>query len=231
MGEAKITQLANVMEDLAPHVVFKIGNIPVTSTVVTTWIMMAILFVAVFFCTRSLTLVPRKGRQHLIEMFVLFIWGLLEEAMGRQGRKYLPLVGSLFIFILFLNLAWFIPGLKPPTMDYSTTAAFGLTTIILVQILGMMSHGPKKYFQHFITPSPALAPLTLVEELVKPVSLSLRLFGNMFGEKMVVTILAILVPLFIPVPVQLLGVLFAAIQAFVFTLLTTTYLSTYEVGH
>ncbi len=231
MGEAKITQLTEVMDHLAPHVVFKIGGIPIYSTIVTTWVIMAILFLVVFLCTRSLTLVPRKGRQHLIEMFVLFIWGLLEGAMGRQGRKYLPLVGSLFIFILFLNLAWFIPGLKPPTMDYSTTAAFGVTTIISVQILGILSHGPGKYFKHFISPSPALAPLTIVEELVKPVSLSLRLFGNMFGEKMVVTILAILVPFLIPVPVQLLGVLFASIQAFVFTLLTTTYLSTFEVGH
>lgn len=231
MGEEKIAQLTEIMDHLAPHVVFKIGSIPVYSTVVTTWVVMAILFVVVFFCTRSMTVVPKRGRQHLIEMFVLFIWGLLEGAMGKQGRRYLPLVGSLFIFILFLNLAWLIPGLKPPTMDYSTTAAFGVTTIIAVQVLGILSHGPKRYFKHFVSPSPALAPLTIIEELVKPVSLSLRLFGNMFGEKMVVTILAILVPLFIPVPVQLLGVLFASIQALVFTLLTTTYISTFVVGH
>lgn len=226
MGEEKIAQLTNIVQQLTPHTVFYIAGIPVSSTVVTTWVMMAVLFVVVFICTRSLTLVPRKGRQHLIELFVLFIWSLLESAMGREGRRYLPLVGTLFIFILFLNLAWFIPGLMPPTMDISTTAAFGVTTIITVQLMAIANRGAGQYLKHFITPSPALAPLNLVEELVKPVSLSLRLYGNMFGEKMVVTILAILVPLIVPIPVQLLGVLMAFIQAFVFTLLTTSYIST-----
>jgi len=231
MGEQKVAELTHIMEHLTPHPVFEIGGIPISSTVVTTWVMMAILFVVVFFCTRSLTVVPRRGRQHLIELVILFIWSVLENAMGREGRRFLPLVGTLFIFILFLNLAWFIPGLKPPTMDLSTTAAFGVTTIITVQILGITNRGLGQYLKHFISPTPALLPLNLVEELVKPVSLSLRLYGNMFGEKMVVSILAILVPLIVPVPVQLLGVLMAFIQAFVFTLLTTTYVTTMVHGH
>lgn len=231
MSEAKITELTHIMEHLTPYVVFYIGPIPITSTVVTTWVIMAILFVVAFICTRSLTLVPRRGRQHFIELFILFIWSVLETAMGREGRRFLPLVGTLFIFILFLNLAWFIPGLMPPTMDLSTTAAFGVTTIITVQLIGIANNGVGKYLKHFVSPSPALAPLNIVEELVKPVSLSLRLYGNMFGEKMVVSILAILVPLIVPVPVQLLGVLMAFIQAFVFTLLTTTYITTMVQGH
>lgn len=231
MGAEKIAELGRIMEILTPATVFKIGSISITTTVVTTWVMMAVLFLIAFICTRSLTLVPKKGRQHFIELFVLFIWSVLENAMGREGRRFLPLVGTLFIFILFLNMAWFIPGLMPPTMDISTTAAFGVTTIITVQLLGIKNRGAGKYLKHFISPSPVLAPLNLVEELVKPVSLSLRLYGNMFGEKMVVSILAILVPLILPVPVQLLGVLMAFIQAFVFTLLTTTYIATMAYGH
>lgn len=231
MSEAKIHELTHIMEHLSPHTVFHIGPIPITTTVVTTWVMMIILFIVVFICTRNLTLVPRRGRQHLIELFVLFIWSVLESAMGRDGRRFLPLVGTLFIFILFLNLAWFIPGLKPPTMDLSTTAAFGVTTIILVQLIGIANKGLGKYLHHFVSPNPAMLPLNIVEECVKPVSLSLRLYGNMFGEKMVSSILALLVPLIVPVPVQVLGVLMGFIQAFVFTLLTTTYIATMVHGH
>ena len=223
--------LMTVMEHLKPHTVFKVGNVPISSTVVNnTWIIMAVLFVLVFVLTRGLQLVPR-GKQHLLELPILFIWGLLEAALGKKGRKFLPLVGTLFLFILFLNLAWFIPGMKPPTMDLSTTAAFGVTTIITVQLIGIKEKGLGSYIKHFLSPNPLMAPMNIIEELVKPVSLSLRLFGNMFGEEMVVVILFILVPFFVPVPIQLLGVLMAFIQAFVFTLLTITYISILVHGH
>ncbi|MBC7336113.1 MAG: F0F1 ATP synthase subunit A, partial [Clostridia bacterium] len=127
MGE-KIAQLAAVMEHLKPVVVFHLGPIPVTTTVVTTWVMMAVLVAIALVTTRGMRLLPR-GWQHLPEMTVEFIYGFLEGFMGRRGRRYLPLVATLFIFILFLNLAWLIPGAKPPTMDLSTTLAFAVTTI------------------------------------------------------------------------------------------------------
>lgn len=222
--------MAEIMEHMAPHEVFSIAGFSITSTVINTWIVMAVLIVVAFIFTRGLKDTP-KGKQHFAELLVLFIWGLLESVMGKKGRKFLPLVGTLFTFILFLNLSWFIPTMKPPTIDLSTTAAFGVTTIIIVQLVGIKEKGLGHYLKHFVEPTPVLAPLNVVEEFVKPVSLSLRLFGNMFGEKMVVTILFILVPLFIPVPVQLLGVLMGFIQAFVFTLLTCTYLATMVQGH
>ncbi|MBO8168512.1 MAG: F0F1 ATP synthase subunit A [Thermoanaerobacteraceae bacterium] len=229
VGE-KMQELAHIMEHLRSHTVFYIGNIPVSSTVVTTWLVMVVLIVAVFLATRNLSSKPR-GVQHILEMVVGFIEGLLEDAMGKEGRKYLPLIATLFIFILSLNLSWFIPTVKPPTIDISTTAAFGVTTIILVQIFAIQKKGLGGYLRHFIEPNIVLAPLTIIEEFVKPVSLSLRLFGNMFGEKMVVTILFILVPLIIPTPVMLLGVLMGFIQAFVFTLLPITYIQTFIKGH
>lgn len=228
--EGKMEALGAVMEHLKPHVVFYIGPIPVKTTVVNTWIMMAVLVVVALLVTRGLKEKPR-GWQHLPELAVEFIWSVLENMMGHHGRKFLPLVGTLFIFILFLNLSWFIPGMKPPTMDYSTTAAFGVTTIILVQLIHIKEKGLKSYFKHWLAPNPAMAPLNVIEEFIKPVSLSLRLFGNMFGEEMVVVILFILIPLFLPSMVQLLGVLMGFIQAFVFTLLTTTYITTHLHGH
>ncbi|MGB9663135.1 MAG: F0F1 ATP synthase subunit A [Moorellaceae bacterium] len=228
--EAKMHQLATLMEHVRPHEIFSLGPIPVYSTVVNTWIVMAVLFVLIFLATRRLRFIPR-GVQHVLEMVLEFILGLLEEAIGKEGRKYLPLVGTLFIFILSLNLSWFIPGMKPPTMDLSTTAAFGVTTIIIVQLIAIRKKGLKGYIKHFFSPAPFMFPLNIIEELVKPVSLSLRLFGNMFGEEMVATVLLILVPFLLPTPIMLLGVVMGLIQAFVFTLLTVTYIANFLHGH
>ena len=151
--------------------------------------------------------------------------------MGKEGRKYLPLVGTLFIFILFLNLSWFIPGMKPPTTDLSTTLAFAVATIILVQLIGIQKKGLWGYIKHFFEPTPFMFPLNLLEELVKPVSLSLRLFANMFGEKTVVTVLFLMIPLLCPVPVMLLGIIMGVVQALVFSLLTVIYITNFVQGH
>ncbi|MGI6284254.1 ATP synthase subunit a [Moorella humiferrea] len=222
--------LGEIMAHVRPHEVFYLGPIPVYSTVVNTWIIMAVLLLGVFLATRKLTFIPR-GVQHLFEMLLEFLYGLLEEAMGKEGRRYLPLAATLFIFILSLNLSWFIPGMKPPTMDLSTTAAFAVTTIIMVQLIGIRKKGLIGYIKHFFQPVPFLFPLNVLEELVKPVSLSLRLFGNMFGEEMVVTILFMMLPFLLPTPIMILGVLMGLIQAFVFTLLTVTYIASFVHGH
>lgn len=225
-----ISALADIMAHVAPHKVFYLGPFPVYTTVVNAWIIMALLFAGVFLATRKLTSIPR-GAQHILEMLLEFFYSLLEEAMGKEGRRYLPMVATLFIFILCLNMAWLIPNMKPPTMDLSTTAAFAVTTIILVQLIGIRKRGIVGYIRHFFQPVPFLFPLNVIEELVKPVSLSLRLFGNMFGEKMVVTILFMMIPFLLPVPVMFLGILMGLIQAFVFSLLTITYIATFVHGH
>ncbi|MDK2821275.1 MAG: F-type H+-transporting ATPase subunit a [Clostridia bacterium] len=222
--------ISSIMEHVRPHEVFTLGPFSITSTVVNTWIMMVILIAGLFVTTRTISFLPR-GVQHILEMVMEFLYGLLEEAMGKEGRRYLPLVATLFIFILFLNLSWIIPGMKPPTMDISTTLAFGVTTIILVQFIGIKKRGLIGYIKHFFQPAPFLFPLNVIEELVKPVSLSLRLFGNMFGEEMVIAILFIMLPFLLPTPIMLLGVLMGFIQAFVFTLLTITYITNFIHGH
>lgn len=222
--------LQGVLEHVQPSVVFYLGSIPIYSTVVNTWVIMAILLPLAYFLTRNLSTVP-KGAQHLLEMLAEFFYDLLEDNMGKEGRKYLPLVGTLFVFILFLNLAWFIPGMRPPTTDLSTTVSFALVTIILVQLIGIKKQGLGGYIKHFFQPNPFLFPLNVIEELVKPVSLSLRLFANMFGEKTVVAVLFIMIPLLVPTPVQLLGVIMGLIQALVFSLLTAVYISSFVQEH
>ncbi|HPU01313.1 MAG: F0F1 ATP synthase subunit A [Firmicutes bacterium] len=225
-----IEALQHVLEHVQPKIVFHLGSIPITSTVVNTWVVMAILIPLAYISTRRLSIVPR-GIQHLLEMVASFFYDLLEANMGPKGRKYLPVVGTLFLFILFLNFAWFIPGMKPPTTDLSTTAALAAVTIITVQLIGIKEKGLRAYLKRFFEPNVFMFPLNVIEELVKPVSLALRLFANMFGEKTVVAVLFLLVPLLAPTPVMLLGVIMGLIQALVFSLLTVVYISSAVQGH
>lgn len=226
-----IQQLNEVMDHLVRFDVLHIGPVTITSTVINTWIVMILLFAAVKLLTRGGFHERPRGAQVVIEMLVEFIYGLLEGAMGKEGRRYLWIVGSLFVFILAMNLSWFIPGFVPPTTDIMTTAALAITTIILTHVMGIRKKGFGGYLKNYASPVIIMLPMNILEELVKPFSLAIRLFGNMFGEKTVVTILAILVPLVLPVPVMMLGLLMGFIQAFIFTLLTATYLATQTHGH
>ncbi len=228
--EQKIQALIDVLPHMIRQEVFHIGPIPVTSTVVNTWVVMAILFATVFLLTRRLSDKPR-GAQTLLEMAIGFFYYLIDEGLGKAGRKYLPIVGTLFIFILFLNLSWFIPNMVPPTTDLMTTAGLAITTIVIVQIMGIREQGVGGYLKNFARPIPFMLPLNILEEFVKPFSLAIRLFGNLFGEKMVTSIFFILVPFLVPIPLMALGVLMGTIQAFIFTLLTVTYLATSTQGH
>lgn len=229
--EEKAKALSKIMEKMTPEPVFSMGPVMIDTTIIQQWIAMLILFGLIFWITRGLKSRPEGKKQVIAELIVESFQGLLEANLGKKGRKYTSLVGTLFLFILTMNLLWFIPGLMPPTTDLSTTFGLAITTIIAVNIIGLLNNGLKGYLHHFAEPFPVMLPLNVIEEAVKPVSLSLRLFGNMFGEKVVVTILFLLLPVLIPVPVMLLGVLMGVVQAFVFTLLTVTYLTTSIKGH
>jgi F-type H+-transporting ATPase subunit a len=224
-----MAELTNILGHLDRKVMFGIPWL--TTTVVHTWEIFAILLVLCFLATRKLSDAKPGKVQIVLEMLVEFIYGLVEPGLGREGRRYLWLLGGLFVAILALNFSWFIPGMIPPVTDFSTTAALGVFAVLAVHIVGASRAGLKHYIQHYTQPSPLMAPLTLIEELVKPFTLGIRLFGNMFGEKMVVTVLFILAPLFFPTPVMLLGVIMGFVQAFVFTILTTSYLTGIIHGH
>lgn len=229
MTPEKMNELGNILGHLTRH---EVAGIPwLTTTVVNTWIVFGIVIALLFLATRRLSDTKPGKIQTVLEMLVEFIYGLVEPGLGREGRRYLWLLGGIFVSVLALNLSWFIPGMVPPVTDFSTTAALGVFAIVVVHFLGATRHGLKHYIHHYTSPSPILAPLTLIEELVKPFTLAIRLFGNMFGEKMVVSVLFILAPLFFPTPVMLLGVIMGLVQAFVFTLLATTYLTGLIKGH
>jgi F-type H+-transporting ATPase subunit a len=175
---------------------------------------------------RRRRLVP-NGLQNLLEMLLESLYGLPQMVMGPRGRQYAPFIATLFIYIMVMNLLGLIPIFKPATASLSITLGMSIVAFFAVQYFGFRTHGIA-YLKHFLGPVPAMAililPLELVSELIRPVSLSVRLYGNLFGEEQVITSLANLYPLVavLMLPLQLLTIV---LQAYVFSLLVTVYIS------
>ena len=226
---ARLEAIGEVVHELAPRPLLHLGPYTLTTTVVNSWVVVAGIVVLAFLVGRRIQERPR-GLQTLAEVYYQFIEGLLESALGHADRRFVPLVGTFFLLVLGLNYAWFIPGVIPPTTDLSTTVALAVTDIVLVQIMAARVVGVRRYFKRFVEPVAVMLPMNLLEEFVKVFSLSVRLFGNLFGGDMVVASLFALIPFLVPTPVMLLEVLFGFIQALVFAMLTSVYVAT-AMGH
>lgn len=165
---------------------------------------------------------------NVIESAVEGLNGLLEGIIGPKARRYLPLIGSLFFYIFLSNLLGVLPGFLPPTDNINTNLACALVVFFYYNVMGIKEQGFKRYLQHFMGPIWWLAPLMFVIEiighLVRPLSLSMRLFGNITGDHVVLGIFSELVPLIVPVIFLGLGIFVSFIQAFVFSLLSTIYI-------
>jgi len=220
-----------------PQILFSLFGLDVTSETTTMWGIIIILGIASYLATRNMKRIP-SGLQNVMEFAVEGIIKLLSGIMGEErAKKYLPLLGTLFLFILISNYSGVLPGsghtpgLKAPTSNWSVTLGLALVVFMATQYYGVKEKG-LRYFKHFFEPMPFMFPLNIIEQIVRPVSLSLRLYGNVFGEEMVVAGLFALVPLFVPLPMMILGLLFGFIQAFVFTLLASIYIAeATEVHH
>lgn len=197
-------------------------------TLISAWIVTAFLVISALLI-RFFLLKKRPGlTQSAIELGAEALNAALIERLGEKGKKYFAYVATLFIFILFSNWLGVLPlDLKPPTADLNTTAALALLTIFLVQVFGMIEKGPIRYFKRFFEPNPVFFPLNVIEELAKPLSLSVRLFGNIFSKETILLILSglVVLPLFYPIPILALSILIGAIQAYIFMLLTIFYIS------
>ena len=195
--------------------------------VIYTWFVMALLILVAYLASRSISMVP-SGVQNFMEVVIAGIDGLIEETMGEEGKAYFPLIATFALFILVCNLIGLVPGFYPPTANLNTNAALALTVFVLTHVVGFRKHGIA-YLKHFMGPIIWLAPLMFVIEIIghiaRPLSLTLRLFGNMYGHEIVLMIFLALVPLFLPIPMMLMGVLIAFIQTFVFTLLAMIYIA------
>ena len=168
------------------------------------------------------------GAQNFLEMLVSFLRGLVEETIGEGTSKaYLPIIGGLFVFIAMGNLFGIFFFLQPPTGSLSTTVALAVVSFIYFNLRGVREHGLGGYLKHFMGPMLLIAPLFFVIEIIgtfaRILSLSLRLFMNIFGEHTTTSVFASLVPIVVPWPMMALGIFTALLQAYVFALLTAVY--------
>jgi len=213
-----------VEEALLPYVVFTIGPIEITSTVVTTWLIVAFLGVASYLVGRSLKVRPGVF-QNILEWVVESIDGLLQSMIGEGSRFLLPFVGTLAIFIAVANLTGLIPGLKAPTTDINTPLALALIVFVTVHYYGIRHRGLLGHLKHYVEPVFLMLPIEIAGEVARTISLTFRLFGNMMGEEIVVSVLFLVLPLLVPVPMMIFGIFTGFIQAYIFTILTITYLA------
>ncbi len=191
-----------------------------------TWLVMLILIASAFFLARKVKLVPEKG-QNFFEVLIGGLENFMVEITGPEGRFFFPYIATIFLFILVSNLIGLIPGFFSPTANLNTTLALALCTFIVTHAIGIKFHGAK-YIKHFFGPVwwliPLMFPIELIGHLARIMSLSVRLFGNIFGKEMVLAILFGLAGLYLaPLPIMFLGILVCVIQALVFMLLATMY--------
>lgn len=206
------------------------GILDITGEVITMWAILLVVTILSLIATRHMKERPGKF-QNVVETGIEYLDHFFTGILGKaHARKYFFFLGSLFIFIIFANYSGLLPGMgltkymKAPTSSLSTTLGLGIATFLFLQIAGL-ANGVKKYFKRFVSPMFFMLPLLILDEFIKPASLALRLFGNVFGEETVTEELYGIIPIGVPVIMMALSLLFCAIQAVVFTMLASIYLS------
>jgi F-type H+-transporting ATPase subunit a len=196
----------------------------VNLTMVMTWVLMAVLVLLSWLATRRLDTGPRVPRwQNFMEAVVDLIMDQIEEVTGRKPYRFLPMLGTLALFVGLSNLLTIVPGYEPPTGSLSTTAALALIVFVMVPVYGIGEIGVRNYLKNYTQPNIVMLPFNIIGELSRTLALAIRLFGNIMSGKMIVGILLSLSPLFFPIIMRLLGLLTGVVQAFIFFILAAVY--------
>lgn len=223
--------LAPLLAPLGVHTSPEHPNL-IPDYMVMTMLVVAVI-VALALLVRSRLSVENPGKlQILLEDGLTAMTGILNEWIPGKGARYLPLIFSTALFILLSNYAGLVPGLLSPTANMNVTAGLALTVWVYYHYQGIRVQGLGPYFAHFAAPpgapiwmAPIMLPIELISHLSRVMSLSLRLFGNIFGHELVVAILFLIIPWLVPLPMMLLGIVTGGLQAFIFALLATIYLA------
>ena len=213
------------------NVLFSIGPVQITSNLTTMWVIILILTILSILATRKLKDVPGP-LQNIAEMAVESLQKYFADIMGaKTAKKYFPIFATYFIFIIVCNYSGLLPGaghfkgFAVPTACLSVTAALAIVAFFTTHTIGIREVGAKRYFKAFIMPYLIMLPLNLIEQAVRPVSLALRLYGNLYSEEMVVEQLYNIFPVLLPLLMNVLSLLFCFIQAMVFTMLLSIYVA------
>lgn len=217
---------SELMHQLESKVSFEIpvlGGIPVATSVVITWGIMVFLVVLSKLLVRNLKIVP-TGPQVYLETVVGFLNGFFEEILGKEGKRYFSYLGTVALYIACANLIG-IFGIIPPTKDLNVTAGLAIMSIILIEYSGIKAMGGKGYIKSFSEPMVLLTPINVLEVFIRPLSLCMRLFGNILGSFVVMELIKIVAPALIPIPFSLYFDIFdGLIQTYIFVFLTALFM-------
>jgi F-type H+-transporting ATPase subunit a len=210
------------MENLT--VVWQWGPLGITRPVLTTWAVMAALALVLGLSTQRLQRDPGRW-QTVLEGVVNAVHAAIEEVLPGHGDRLLPFIGTLWIFIGVTNLVGVLPGASSPTADLSTTAALAVLVFLSVHWYGIRSEGWRAYLGHYLEPSIVMLPFHLISEISRTVALAVRLFGNVMSLETAALLVLLVAGLLVPVPVLLLHIVEALVQAYIFGMLALVYIS------
>lgn len=207
-------------------VYWQVGPFGITATLVFSWVVMAILVLGSWAMTRKLSIgtsVPRG--QLLLEIGLSAIRAQIRDVVQEDTDRYLPFIGTLFLFIVFSNVLVIVPGFRPPTGSISTTSALALCVFVAVPAFGIASRGLRAYLASYMAPNPLMLPFNVLGEVTRTISLSIRLFGNMMSGTMITATALAIAPLFFPIVMNALGLLIGLIQAYIFSILALVFIA------
>jgi F-type H+-transporting ATPase subunit a len=213
-------------------VFFQWGAFSLNATIVFTWLVIALLTLVSWLVTRRLTTSTEMSRwQNLLEVLVTGIRDQIREVSQQEPGRYLPFVGTLFVFVATANLLNVVPGYMAPTGSLSTTTALAVCVFFAVPLYGITYEGPLNYLRHYVRPTWLMLPFNIIGEVSRTVALAVRLYGNIMSGTVIVAILVSLTPYFFPVVMQLLGLLTGMIQAYIFAVLAMVYIASATSAH
>lgn len=202
------------------------GHVVINATLIYTWLVMAVLVIVSGLVTRRLSNGARISRlQNLLEMVVVFIRQQILTVGHRQPGQYLPFIGTLFLFIAVSNVLGIVPGFQPPTGSLSTTTALAACVFVAVPLFGIRNQGTLGYLRNYARPSVLMLPFNIIGDFSRTLALAVRLFGNIMSGSMIGAVLLAVTPLFFPVVMQAFGLLIGLIQAYIFAVLATVYIT------
>jgi F-type H+-transporting ATPase subunit a len=206
------------MDSITPYVVFTIFGIPITNTILSTWVIMGIVLIVAWLI--------RKFRPGISEILIESINGIIGSVMPEEAKviKYLPILGTLAIFLIISNIFSIFPTLVSPTANINTTIALAIVVFFAVHAYGILEKGLWGYIKDFAKPI-FILPLEIVSQVSRTLSLSIRLFGNILSTDLVVAIIFSIIPFFLPLPLAALSILTGVLQAYIFTVLASLYIA------
>ena len=203
---------------------FTVGLLSINASVITTWGIMLFIISLVWLATRHMKMIP-SGVQTVIEAIYEVIEQAILEVTPEHGRQIMPFIATLWLFLIIANMVGLIPGLHSPTGNLSVTSALAILVFLSVHWFGIRSQGLKKYLHHYLTPTPMLLPFHIISELTRTLALAIRLFGNIMSLEMAAMLIVLVAGFLAPIPILMLHVIEALVQAYIFGMLALIYLA------